>query len=223
MSYTLLEICQKVAYETGVSTSFTSFTENDDSNLIKYYVNKAQLEIYDEILPKNSVYANTQTGTITTTNGLKTYNISTNTNHFRTNDLAFRIVDGVNQIVDLYYYNKENVLEIYKDLNGTIAKPYIIYAENSTQVSFFPVPDNTYTINYYFTPFISELTSTTDTFIFPDNWLRLYVVPKAAYYYLESKQFPDAESQAAKAKTGSGIIISESLAKDPIFISNQLD
>jgi hypothetical protein len=223
MANTLIEICKDVAFEVGVSTTFTSFSDNDDSNLLKYYVNKAYLEIFDQILPRNSIYNNTQTGTITTVSGTRVYALDINTDHFKTDDLRFRINEGVNLITDLAFYNKQDVLDEFKDASGTIAKPYIVYVENATQFGLFPVPDATYTIEYYYTPNPVKLTQTTDTFLVPDSWLRLYVTPKASFYYLASKEFPDAPVQAERAIRGSGVILATTLQKTPIFINNYYD
>jgi len=217
MAWNLLEVAQRVAFEVGVSNTFTSFSDNDDSNLIKYYVNKAYYSLYDR-LPKNCIYFTGSKGTISTVAGTYLYNITPV--QFNIDNWQWRITEGSNQVSKLDIYTKDNALDVYLDLANNQAKPSIVYPDSPTQVGFYPVPDQVYTIEYYYTPSVVETSATTDTFIFPDSWLRLYVIPHAAYLYLAAKDFEDKDRKQQEAVDGYGIINAECSLLNPYYMSD---
>lgn len=195
MAVTLLEVVQRVSRHVGLDPTVTSFSNADETNDLVQYINEAYEELY-MALPPSTPYLN-DSGSITTAAGTRTYALESGALPF--NLYSWSLENETNTDKRLQLVTLDYVASMDSQYNENRSEPAYIYVEGSNTLGIYPVPDAVYTINYqYGKDFSTRLSSTTDSFIFPDRWIR-FVEKRAQEKYERVKAFADPDQTAAEA------------------------
>lgn len=217
MTVTLLDVVQRVSRHVGLDPTITSFSNNDETNDIVQFVNEA----YEELimaLPENCPYLN-DSGTITTVASTRLYALETGA--FSYNLYSWSLQDETSndkplQLVTLDYI--ATIDDRYDEVEGI---PAYMYAEGSNQLGIYPVPNGVYTIKYQYAKDLqTRLTTTTDTFIFPDRWIR-FVEKRAQEKYERLKAFSEPDYTLMESETLLTNILVEAWEMNPTYIFSE--
>lgn len=171
MAQTLLQVAQRIARKMGLDDTFTAFSDSDETNDIKYWINDAYLELMTELTECTS-YLIDISGSLTTSASTRLYALDSDARIWNLFDWSFSNEtenDAKIRFATLRYVQERDAK--YDETEGT---PYLVYPEGD-QLGVYPVPDGTYTIKYKFKKPFTELTATTDTFVTPDEWVRRFI------------------------------------------------
>jgi|GEM_PF-3005387 len=188
MSDTLLQVVQRVARKVRIDSSFSSFSESDETLDLVGYVNDAYQDLIDGLPNDLPLLLNTSKS-ITLSSGTRLYNLDINAHQWSL--LQWSFTDISSGVTPLTLISLEALQNIYLGYTTDTGKPSFVYYEGSDQVGFYPIPNRDGLVSYKFTQAFSRLINPSDTFLIPDAWLR-YIEDQAKYYYDMAKGFTEA-------------------------------
>lgn len=197
MADTLLQVAQRVARRLRVDATFTTFSDNDESNNIVSYINDAYQDLLINLQDDAALLLDT-TKSITLVPGTRVYSLDTTAHHLSLMDWSFANASNNNDPVE--YRTLEWIQAVYPSYQtDSTGNPQYVYQEGNEQVGFYPVPSTAATISYKFSKPFSRLVNPSDTFLVPDRWL-VPIEAAARAMYAADKSFVDAEELAAIAE-----------------------
>lgn len=213
MADTLLAVVKRVCRKVGLDPTITSFSDTDESNDVVQDVNDAYFELVRS-LPKDTPYLVDISGTVTTSNGTRLYSLGASARLF--NILEWSVENETNEDNPIEVVPLQYVQDMDSQYDEKTGVPTKLYREGNEQIGLYPVPDGTYAINYKFTKTYTRLSTTTDVFIVPDEWLR-FVEKKAQYLYEDRKGFGSPEETYMQAEDILAEILAEAEMMNPRY------
>lgn len=211
MARTLLEVVQNISRPVGLDPAITAFADDDETNDLVQYINEAYEYLIDQ-LPEDTTVLN-QSATITTAASTRLYNLASDASWYRVHGWSLQ-----NRTDDapIHPASKEFVTGLDPDWDTTEGQPQYMYPDD-TQVAFYPVPDGVYSIEYqYGQDLTARLSTTTDTFLVPDRWLR-FIELFAQERYENAKGYTSAEMTMLKARDALADILIEIDHEQPTY------
>lgn len=195
MADTLLGVAQRIARKCGLDPTFTSFSNDDETNDIVTYINDALLELLDA-LPENTPYLVNIDGQFPTVDGTRLYALETGARPFNILEWSFENETLSDEAIEVA--TPDYLKGIDPKWDETTGIPKYVYLEGS-QLGLYPVPDDAYTINYRYKTAFAAISSTSATFPVPDEWIRQFIDKKVEAIYKTSKGFREAEDKMSEA------------------------
>lgn len=200
MPDTLLQVAQRVARRLRVDNTFTSFSDNDESNNIVSYINDAYQALIDA-LPSDLPLLLDTTRTLSLVPNTRLYNLDASAHHWSLLEWSFS--NSSNNNDNLRAVTLEWLQNVYPSYRTDVGVPQYVYQEGNESVGFYPLPNVGTSVSYKFSKPFTRLSATTDVFIVPDNWL-IYIERQAQAAYANDKSFIDA---ATIAQAAEGILV----------------
>ena len=188
MPDSLLQVAQRLARKVRIDSSFTSFSNNDETFDLVAYINDAYQDLLDA-LPVDLPFLLNTSASIALIPGVRLYSLDTNAHQWSLLNWSFSdITEGTSplEVIPL-----ETLQINAPDYTSRSGKPRYVYLEGNDQVGFYPVPNSEALVSYKFSQSFIRLSNSSDTFIVPDAWLR-FVEDQAKYYYDLAKGFTEA-------------------------------
>lgn len=211
MPKTLLQVAQEVAREVGLDADFDAFTDFDETNLLKQYINRSYNRLIREVGTRNA-YQYTSTGSFSTIASTGSYSLPTDTKQLNKNGIYITVGDtrrALQAVTLQYAQDKYPNLYTYE----AIPQQAILLA---SAIQLYPIPDDTYLIEYYYAAHPPELLATTDTFIYPDPWLD-FIVKDSQYQYEKFKGIGELTGTKAEAEMLLMDILTEAEINNPSY------
>lgn len=213
MADTLLDVVKRVRRKVGLDPTISSFGETDESNDNVQDVNDAYFELLRS-LPKDTPYLVDVSGTLSTVANTRLYSLGATARTM--NVLEWSFENETSGDVPLKIATLEFIQGTYPKYDEDTGQPSYIYREGDEQLGIYPIPDGVYSIKYKFSKTFTRLTSTTDEFIVPDEWVR-YVEKKAQYLYEDRKGFGDPDATFAQSESIMTEILVEAEMMNPNY------
>lgn len=217
MSVSLLTVVQRVSRNLGLDPTITSFSDNNDTNLLVQFINEAYEDIFDN-LPEQTPFRNSS-ATISTVNGTRLYNLASNAMPFDLYEWSFE--NTTPPVNPIQVVTKDWVFALDQAYQSTTGTPKYFYPEGNQKIGFYPVPNAVFTITYEYgitTP--ARLSLVGDTFLIPDRWVK-YIEKSAQEKYERQRGYGDPDRTYLDVQEQYAIIQVEAWQSNPTYFINE--
>lgn len=188
MAETLLQVVADICRPVGLDPTITEFKESDGTNDIVQYVYEAYRALRRRVVTNSEYFF--KTATFNTVTSTRTYTLATDA---EPHDLYQWSLKDTTNNTEIKAASREFIKKRYPNYKTDEGKPQYFYYEGGDTLALYPVPDAVYEMEYEYGQQVSEDTSTTATFLVPDDWLD-YVKKHAQYLYEKAKGFGDEQA-----------------------------
>lgn len=193
MAETLLQVYADIARPCGLDPTITSFSESDGSASLVQYILEAYRFLRKKLPKETPQFVGS--GSLSLVDGTRTYTLASDALGYGVYDWS--MVNTTSSNDEIEEATPEYIKENFSDYTTLEGQPDYFYFEG-TSIAFYPVPDASYTVTYKYQKTLTEDTSTTATFLIPDDWLD-FVKKYAKYLWQDAKEFGDPEKTQADA------------------------
>lgn len=193
MAETLLQVYADIARPCGLDPTITSFSESDGSSTVVQYIHEAYRFLRRKLPQETPEFRGT--GTLSLVDGTRTYSLTSDAIGYGVYDWSMVNTSANNASIE--EATLEFIKTSYPGYKSDEGQPAYYYFEGGN-VGFYPIPDASYTVTYEYQKQLTESTSTSATFLIPDDWLD-FVKKYATCLWEKAKGYGSYESTYMEA------------------------